>query len=105
MSEISLAGFGAVAALLGATLFSSAAPPERYRQDATFTLSVTDQPTIEATCQPLFGIPPEGRETLGCTTATTVVLPNPCGFPEDEYARMLCHELAHVNGWPATHDP
>lgn len=30
----------------------------------------------------------------------TIIMPNPCWFVwTDEYAAMLCHEIAHVNGW------
>ena len=33
-----------------------------------------------------------------------VIAPNPCSYPEtDLYARILCHEIGHANGWPATH--
>jgi antirestriction protein ArdC len=31
-------------------------------------------------------------------------MPNPCKWPNhSEYQRMACHELSHVNGWPADH--
>ena len=104
MSDVPIALLGALVAGLGATLFSNSAPPERYTRDASLVLSISDQAGIEQTCQPLFGVPPPGRKTLGCTVGDTVTLPNPCTFPETEtYARMLCHELGHVNGWPATH--
>lgn len=28
-----------------------------------------------------------------------VVMPNPCQYPEEDYARIMCHELGHVRGW------
>jgi hypothetical protein len=93
------------AALSASALFSDAAPPQRYREATSFTLVIADQNRIERTCQPLFGKPGDGQKTLGCTVGKTVTLPNPCDFPEtDTYARMVCHELGHINGWPATHD-
>lgn len=33
---------------------------------------------------------------------TYLILPNPCRKNE-KYARILCHELAHANGWAADH--
>lgn len=29
----------------------------------------------------------------------TIVIPNPCAFPFDDYAALLCHEFGHVSGW------
>lgn len=28
-----------------------------------------------------------------------VVVPNPCLYPDDPYAGLLCHEMAHLKGW------
>lgn len=34
----------------------------------------------------------------------TMHLPNPCQYPQsDAYARLACHELGHINGWPGYH--
>jgi hypothetical protein len=48
-----------------------------------------------------------GRIFYACVRGDTLIMPNPCdepGAPEDKgYAGTLCHEVAHVNGWPATH--
>jgi hypothetical protein len=42
-------------------------------------------------------------EALSCARMypgrPTLVLPNPCAFPFDDYATLVCHELGHVNGW------
>ena len=39
-----------------------------------------------------------------CRDETLVTLPNPClAITAGWYARTLCHELAHANGWPANH--
>ena len=29
----------------------------------------------------------------------TIIVPNPCAFPFDDYAALLCHEFGHVNNW------
>lgn len=35
-----------------------------------------------------------------------LVMPDPCKFPaDDNYARLMCHEVAHLDGWGATHGP
>lgn len=94
----------AALAALGANLFTDARPPERFQSDAAFTVEVRDQKGINRVCHPLFGVPPAGMKTDACSTEGRVIMPNPCDFAETErYARMLCHEMAHVNGWPPTH--
>jgi hypothetical protein len=33
-----------------------------------------------------------------------IYMPNPCSFPpSDDYARLMCHEIGHLNGWPDNH--
>lgn len=36
-----------------------------------------------------------------CTTQSKgiMILPNPCAYPGDYYAKIVCHEMAHLNGW------
>jgi hypothetical protein len=40
---------------------------------------------------------------IACEKGGTLILPNPCDYPEarnvDSYAHLVCHEKAHVNGW------
>jgi len=43
-------------------------------------------------------------KTDACETGGRIIAPNPCSFPDtDAYARILCHEIGHANGWPSTH--
>jgi hypothetical protein len=78
------------------TLYFDGMPPESMRGPATLTVTFGslavcgDNPQIEA-----------------CTTPDKVVhMPNPCDFPGQSYARILCHEKAHSRfGWPADHGP
>ena len=94
----------AAAALLpGAGAFSDGRPPERFQGDATVQLEVTDQAGVDRVCQPLFGKPPAGAKTVACQTGRRVIAPNPCLYPTETYAQMLCHELGHANGWASTH--
>ena len=102
---LTLAALAATAALApNSTPFTDAKPPARFQREATTVIQVTDQTGINRTCHALFGAPPAGMKTDACFTGERMVLPNPCSFPQTEsYARMLCHELGHVNGWPSTH--
>ena len=94
----------AALAAASTTMFSDDRPPDRYRADAAFTIELRDQSGIDRTCHPLFGVPPKGMKTDACSTQGRVIMPNPCDYSTETYARMLCHELGHINGWPLTHD-
>lgn len=104
MSDIINAAIAAALAVTSASLFTDDRPPERYQRNATFTIELKDQSGIDRTCQPLFGTPPKGMKTDACATGERVILPNPCAYDQEVYARMLCHELGHVNGWPSSHE-
>jgi hypothetical protein len=98
------AAAAAAALAPNSTPFTDARPPARFQREAITTLQISDQAGINLTCQALFGAPPAGMKTDACFTGERMVMPNPCSFPQTEsYARMLCHELGHVNGWPSTH--
>lgn len=88
-------------------LFASATqlPPIQYRGDATATVEFIDPEAVPALCSAL-GAPPLRlpRYALACTVGTTIIMPNPCAWPNrSDYRDMLCHELGHKNGWPADH--
>jgi len=103
MSDLASAAFAAMLAAASTALFTDAQPPERFQSPTVFVLEVGTQAAIESRCQPLFGVPPAGMKTDACAAGGRVVAPNPCDFDSERYARMLCHEMAHVNGWPPTH--
>lgn len=106
MHTVSIALLAVTALVAQVGFFSNATPPVRYRHNATLTVDLQDQAAISRTCQSLFGRPPPGAQTNACFTGERAILPNPCTFPKsDIYAHLLCHELAHRNGWPATHGP
>jgi hypothetical protein len=45
-----------------------------------------------------------GSDFGACRDETLVTMPNPClTITAGWYARTLCHELAHANGWAANH--
>lgn len=76
--------------------------PLRFRSNNTAIVSFVS--VIEQYC----GIAPPGYVFMACETLykgnPVIFMPNPCAYPDsDAYAHLLCHELGHVNGWPATH--
>lgn len=86
------------------SLYSNELPPERFQHNATVVLMTTDQVGIDQACLAQFGPAPPGMKTDACESGGRIVAPNPCSYPEtDLYARILCHEIGHANGWPAAH--
>lgn len=77
-------------------------PPMRFRKDNHATVFYVAPKDIQLACN--VKLP----ELEACTKLlyNTVVLPNPCTFPDEErFARLACHELGHLNGWPGEHGP
>lgn len=44
-------------------------------------------------------------EACSIESAPKLVLPNPCDpkFAGQSFARLTCHELGHLHGWPGNH--
>lgn len=78
--------------------FSPALPPEKYQGDARLRVHFTDHAT------PLCGIVKAERGSIACAGVGSdwAIMPNPCTW-RDPYAKMMCHELGHANGWSADH--
>jgi hypothetical protein len=84
------------AALYPKTFVYDGMPPLRMRGPAVVIVSTGSV----AEC----GKPPKGFTFEACTDGIIIHTSNPCDFPEQEYARLLCHEIAHASwGWPADH--
>jgi hypothetical protein len=87
------------------TLYSDGIPPARFQKDGVAVVLFVSPDGIDGLC----GKAGPGRVMLACTNWTAkgvaiVTLPNPCPRADKEYfARIACHELGHVGGWPATH--
>jgi hypothetical protein len=83
----------------GTTAFDGP-PPVRFQHDTSATITFTDPPEIARQCH----APVD--ETEGCADIGPVHrkiwITNPCRVRE-HYAQILCHELGHLNGWPANH--
>lgn len=77
-------------------------PPQRFQRNNAVRVTFTSGVAVTNICAG--GVPPCGYVVLACQRASGLILPNPCTYSHsDEYARLVCHELAHLNGWPATH--
>ena len=99
-----MAAFALLASAPGSTLYSDGTPPIRFQGEAIQIVIYAND--ISQYCgksaNPNYII-------LACTKqadngAPVTILPNPCIFESvDDYAHLACHEMGHVNGWPATH--
>ena len=83
---------------------ASGMPPARFRGAAEFQLKASADVGLD--CKKAGLKPVDGTKTEACAViggpVPVVIISNPCKSP-GHYARTLCHELGHVNGWPATH--
>lgn len=63
---------------------------------------------VDSFCKTVLNYKEPNVQLVGCEMrmkkgGTIIVVENPCRYPDDRYARHVCHELGHVNGWPADH--
>ncbi|MGZ3272430.1 MAG: hypothetical protein ACXU82_03745 [Caulobacteraceae bacterium] len=75
-------------------------PPFALQNGGLVSIFFTTAADVEARCGP-FAAACETRDGL---KRPLLIMPNPCrwGAP-GAYARTLCHELGHANGWPGDH--
>lgn len=88
------------ALLLLASTVDDGWPPPRYRGDVSARVHFVAPELISALCDDTPN--PPDVVTDACSEGFDIWVPNPCGF-RGEYARRLCHELGHVNGWSDNH--
>jgi hypothetical protein len=77
-------------------------PPARFQQDTTASVEFLAAERIMPRCIE------RGAMILAnaCADQKLITITNPCNYQGEGYARRLCHELAHINSWPADHsDP
>lgn len=77
------------------TEFFDGMPPERLRGPAVMT--------VETGAVDKCGKAAPGYQFEACVRDDTVYLPNPCDYPREKFATLMCHEQAHRNGWGKEH--
>lgn len=80
-------------------------PPRAYQGDAVATkVTFTKDPSSYCVSEGLD--PSAAYNTQACAIISQsrkeLVVPNPC-LSSGNYAKILCHEIGHINGWPANH--
>jgi hypothetical protein len=86
----------------GTTVFDGW-PPERFQNMPDKAVHIIfGRVAINAECGQVLW--PEVIEACSDTQNKLLVMPDPCRFPaDDNYARLMCHEVAHLDGWPGNH--
>ena len=95
-------------ALMGLTMTACAtmqsidpvqAPPARFQANTTATVEFLSAEAIIPRCLE------RGAMILAnaCADTKLITITNPCNYQGESYARRLCHEMGHINGWTATH--
>jgi hypothetical protein len=97
---IALALLAAAATGYGSLNFdvNSGLPPLRYWHDTRAVVSFMTHQEIVEHC-------PKIPDLVSCADigGPGIWIDNPCLYLGESYARKLCHELAHRNGWGADH--
>jgi hypothetical protein len=81
-------------------------PDAERRADTAIRVEFVDRTLVSSRCAQrgatYFGQP--ALDALSCSNAAMITAPNPCSVIDGGwYARLLCHELGHANGWPQSH--
>lgn len=66
--------------------------------DAPALVMYADPATVDAVCRQVSGTVPAGYVVMACTNPAnrTMIMPNPCLYQDEYYARLACHENAHL---------
>lgn len=92
--------------LMASIITITAAIPSQYQHNRTVILHTMTQDEINKQCGDP-GSTKEGQRlyviACGDIGGKDVYMPNPCLAPEvsdiNSYAHLLCHEIAHTEGW------
>ena len=79
--------------------FSPDLPPKEYRGDARVTVHFTRH--AEVLCRIMKAEP--GSIACAGVGSDWMIVPNPCDWKSDAWARLMCHEKGHSLGWGAEH--
>jgi hypothetical protein len=74
-------------------------PPAQFRKGTTATVEFLAAHEIIPRCIE------RGAKVLAnaCADTRTITITNPCEYPGESYAKRLCHEMGHINGWNTAH--
>jgi hypothetical protein len=74
-------------------------PPVSYQNDTTASVEFMAAERIMPRCLE------RGAAVLAnaCADRELITITNPCAYQGESYARRLCHEMGHINGWDAGH--
>jgi hypothetical protein len=74
-------------------------PPRQFQRDTTATVEFLAAEAIVPRCLE------RGANVLAnaCADQKLITITNPCAYQGESYARRLCHEMGHVNGWNEAH--
>lgn len=76
-------------------------PPIEYQGPTPPAVIIFADPiTVDTVCREAASLMAEPRQILACTNSDqrVMLLPDPCLY-DDGYAKLLCHEKSHLNGW------
>ena len=78
-------------------------PPERFKQEVLVPVGFLYIDNLGEVC----GVAEPPKTRLGCATEKAIAIIHPCAplFKGEMFAKFMCHEIAHANGWPAEHGP
>lgn len=83
--------------------YAAPLPPQQYRVDMVSSqITFTYPGKVDYLCG---GTDNDGGTIMACSevNGNWTLLPHPCLYPDDMYARLVCHELGHTSGWPVDH--
>ena len=80
--------------------FSPDLPPKEYRGDARVTVHFTRHSNV--LCRIAKAQDPNVIACAG-VNSDWMIVPNPCDWKSDVFARLMCHEKGHNLGYPADH--
>lgn len=74
-------------------------PPARFQSDTTATVEFLAAERIIPRCIE------RGAKMLAnaCADTKLITITNPCAYKGESYAKRLCHEMGHINGWANDH--
>ena len=74
-------------------------PPARFQRNTTATVEFLSAEAIIPRCIE------RGANMLAnaCADTRLITITNPCAYQHESYAKRLCHEMGHINGWNAAH--